>query len=94
MTGLELATFTPCTDPWLGTPDLSKRNVLGGLDGSDWKKNAMGEGAMEKMICNVDAVGRWEEGGGEWGEAQASSTTGDPLGPVEPPSSQAHSTDI
>jgi hypothetical protein len=67
MTDLELATFTPCTDPWLGTPDLSKRNVLGGLDNSDWKKNAMGEGAMEKMICSVDAVGRWEEGGGEVG---------------------------
>jgi hypothetical protein len=84
MTDLELATFTPCTDPWLGTPDLSKRNVLGGLDNSDWKKNAMGEGAMEKMICSVDAVGRWEEGGG--GEVGGGSSVIDGGGSPRPSS--------
>jgi hypothetical protein len=38
----------------------------------------MGKGAMEKMICSVDAVGRWEKGGGVGGGSSVIDGGGSP----------------
>jgi hypothetical protein len=62
----------------VGHSRSEQKECLGGLGRQRLEKNAMGEGAMEKMICSVDAVGRWEEGGGVGGGSSVIDGGGSP----------------